>query len=353
MDTQIDFPLLKKLSETGGVSGFEDRVRELVSREIAPYVDSIRTDNIGNLIAFRKGFSAESKKLLVEAHIDEIGFITSYIDDKGFVKFETLGGFDAKTLTAQRVILHGKKDVIGIMGTKAVHMMSPDERNKAPKIEDYFIDLGLPKDEVLKLIEVGTPISRERELIELGNCITGKSLDNRISVYILIEMLKNLEKTPCDLYVVFSVQEEIGIRGANVAAHHINPDFGICVDVTIANDTLGSAPHDYVTQFGKGAAVKIMDGGTVCDTRMTEFLKLTADRDAVAWQPELMTKGGTTTSALQRYGENGAIAGAISVPTRYLHQVTESVNKSDVLACIKLLTSAVETMDKYHWTRVN
>ncbi len=351
MELQIDFPLLKKLSETGGVSGFEDRVRQVISQEIAPYVDSLEMDNMGNLIALKKGFSNESRKLVVEAHMDEIGFIASYIDDKGFVKFETLGGFDPKTLTAQRVILHGKKDVIGIMGTKAVHMMSVEERNKAPKIEDYFIDLGLPKEEVIKLIEVGTPITRERELIELGNCITGKSLDNRISVYILIEMLKNLEKTPYDLYAVFSVQEEVGIRGANVAAHSINPDFAICVDVTIANDTFGASPVDYVTSFGKGAAIKIMDGGTICDIRMVDFLKLTADRDNITWQPELMTKGGTTTSGLQRFGKNGSIAGGISIPTRYLHQVTESVHKQDVLNCIKLLTSAVETMDKYHWTR--
>jgi endoglucanase len=351
MDVHIDFPLLKKLSETGGVSGFEDRVRALVSEEIAPYVDELRTDNMGNLIAFRKGFSGENKKIAVEAHIDEIGFIATYIDDKGFVKFETLGGFDPKTLTAQRVILHGKKDLLGIMGTKAIHMMSPEERNKPAKIEDYFIDLGLPKEEVLKYIEVGTPITRERELAEMGNCITGKSLDNRISVYILIEMLKNLEKTPYDLYAVFSVQEEVGIRGANVAAHHINPDFGICIDVTIANDTYGASPVDYVTQLGKGAAIKIIDGGTICDKRMTDFLKLTADRDGITWQPELMTKGGTTTSALQRYGEQGAIAGGISIPTRYLHQVTETVHKEDVVNCIKLLTSAVETADKYHWTR--
>ena len=196
----MNFKLLKALSEVAGPSGFESRIREMISKEIAKDVDSVTTDNMGNLVAFRKGKS--DKKLMIAAHMDEIGFIVTHIDDNGFLKFATLGGFDPKTLTAQRVIVHGKKDVIGVMGAKPIHVMTPEERDKKVTVKDFFIDLGMTKKEVEKIIEIGTPISRERECIEMGSCVNGKSLDNRIAVYILIETIKKLKgkQLPFDTY---------------------------------------------------------------------------------------------------------------------------------------------------------
>ena len=259
--------LLKKICEAPGAPGYEQRIREIVVREVGPLVDDVRIDNMGNVVAIRKGKAR--KKVMIAAHMDEIGFIVTHIDDNGFIYFHTLGGFDPKTLTAQRVIIHGKKEVIGVMGSKPIHLMSVADRAKVPTIKDYFIDTGLTKSDLNKLISVGDTITRERNLIEMGDCLNCKSLDNRVSVFILIEMLREMKKKPpYDVYAAFTVQEEIGIRGANVASMEINPDFGFGLDTTIAWDTPGSTKQEQVSALGEGACIKVMDSSTVCDYRM-------------------------------------------------------------------------------------
>jgi len=345
----INIPLLKKICKLPGAPGFEHRIRDFIKEEVTPLVDEIQIDSMGSLIAIKKGKS--KKRVMVAAHLDEIGFITTHIDEDGFLKFHTLGGFDPKTLTAQRVIVHGKKDLIGVMGAKPIHVMQPDERNKPAKIVDFFIDLGMEREEVEKYISVGDPITRERDLIEMGNCVNSKSIDNRVSVYILLETLRALkdEEVPHDIYGVFTVQEEIGLRGAINAAGHINPDFGLGLDTTIAYDLPGAQSFEKITCLGKGAAIKIMDASTICDTRMVAFLKDVAARHDILWQPEILTAGGTDTAGLQRFGKDGSIAGAISIPTRNLHQVIEMANKDDILACTKLLTKSLAEMDKWNW----
>lgn len=345
----IDVALLKKICETPGAPGFEQKIRELIIKEVSPMVDAIEVDPMGNVIALKKGRA--DKKVMIAAHMDEISFITTHIDDDGFLRFHTLGGFDPKTLTAQRVIVHGKKDLYGVMGSKPIHVMKPDERNKAPQMQDYYIDLGMKKEEVEKYVCVGTPITRERELIEMGDCVNSKSLDNRVSVFILIETLRELKNSelPYDVYGVFTVQEEVGVRGAMSSAHRINPDFGIGLDVTIAYDVPGAHAHEKITCLGKGAAIKIMDASTICDYRMVNFLKDLAARHEIPWQPEILTGGGTDTAGLQRYGKNGSIAGAISIPTRHLHQVIEMAHKADIRACIDLLKAAISETDRWNW----
>jgi len=344
----INVKLLKQICEAPGVPGYESKIRNMIVKEVTPLVDDVSIDNMGNVIALKKGKSSE-KKAMVGAHMDEIGFIVTHIDDKGFLRFTTLGGFDPKTLTAQRVIVHGKKDLIGVMGTKPVHVMSPEEKNKLPKIKDYYVDLGMPKEEVEKIVEVGTPITRERELIEMGNCVNCKSIDNRVSVFILIETLRNLKECPYDVYGVFTVQEEVGIRGANVAAHSIDPDFGFGLDTTIAYDLPGAAAHEKVTSLGEGTAIKIMDAMTICDYRMVDYMKKIADKNKIKWQPELLVAGGTDTAGIQRMGKSGAISGAVSIPTRHLHQVIEMANKDDIDGSIDLLRNCLESLDDYDW----
>ncbi|UII29166.1 M42 family metallopeptidase [Fulvivirga maritima] len=345
----VDVALLKKICEAPGAPGYESRVRNLIIEEVTPLVDSVEVDNLGNVIALKRGASSE-KKAMVAAHMDEIGFIVTHIDDKGFVRFTTLGGFDPKTLTAQRVIIHGREDVIGVMGTKPVHVMEPEERTKMPKIKDFYIDLGMSKEEVEKVVSVGDPITRERELIEMGSCVNCKSLDNRVSVYILIETLRNLKDCPYDVYGVFTVQEEVGIRGANVAAHTIDPDFGFGLDTTVAYDLPGAASHEKITSLGEGTAIKILDAMTICDYRMVDYMKKTATDNAIKWQTEVLTAGGTDTAGLQRMGKKGAISGAVSVPTRHLHQVIEMTHKEDIEASVALLKACLESLDKYDWT---
>lgn len=347
----INSALLKETCEIAGAPGFEKRIRDFVIKQVTPLVDELSVDNLGNVIAIKKGTNnPEGKRVMVAAHMDEIGFIVTHIDDNGFVRFHTLGGFDPKTLTAQRVIVHGTEDLVGVMGSKPIHVMSQEERTKMPKTTDYFIDLGRSKEEVEKYIKVGDPITRDRELVEMGDCVNCKSIDNRVAVFILMEALRTLEEVPYDVYAVFTVQEEVGLRGANVAAHNINPDFGIALDTTIAYDVPGAGAHERITELGKGTAIKIMDGMTICDYRMVDFMKKTADARGITWQPEILPAGGTDTAGLQRMGKQGAIAGAISIPTRHLHQVIEMANKGDIDLSIQLLKACLEEIDQYDWT---
>jgi putative aminopeptidase FrvX len=344
----INIKLLKEICEIAGAPGHEQRVREIVLREVRKLADKVTIDNMGNLTAFKKGKS--DKKVMIAAHMDEIGFMITHIDEQGFLRFIPLGGFDPKTLTAQRVIVHGKRDVIGVMGSKPIHMMTPAERDRLVPISDYFIDLGLSKKEVEKIVSPGDTVTRERELIEMGNCVNWKSIDNRVSVFILIETLRELKSPACDVYAVFTVQEEVGIRGANVAALQIQPDFGFGLDTTIAFDVPGAKPYEVVTKLGEGVAIKIMDSSTICDYRMVKYMKQTAEKHKIKYQMEILPAGGTDTAGIQRMTPGGAISGAVSIPTRHIHQVIEMADKTDIASSITLLKKCIEDLNKFDWS---
>ncbi|MBT8191753.1 MAG: M42 family metallopeptidase [Saprospiraceae bacterium] len=346
----IDIELLRQTTQVPGAPGFEHRIREFIKKEIEGYVDEISTDAMGNLVALRKGKS--DKKMMIAAHMDEISFIVTHIDDNGFIRFHTLGGFDPKTLTAQRVIIHGEEDIIGVMGTKPIHVLTPEEKAKSLKATDFFIDTGYSGEDVKKLISVGDPITRERSFIEMGNTVNSKSIDNRVSVFILIEALKELKDVdlPLDIYAVFTTQEEVGIRGAIAATMGIDPDFAINLDVTLAYDLPGAGTHEQVTQLGKGTAIKVLDGMTICDYRMVRFMKEVAQKQGIDYQVEVLTAGGTDTAGMQRYARGGSIAGGISIPTRYLHQVIEMAHKKDIRDSIDLLKSCLNSIDDFDWS---
>jgi len=288
---------------------------------------------------------------MAAAHMDEIGFMVKQIDEQGFLRIHTIGGFDPKTLTAQRVIVHGKKDILGVMGSKPIHIMSAEERTKPAQIQDYFVDLGLSKEEVEKYVEIGTPITRLSELLEMGDCVNSKSIDNRVAVYVLLETLKELngKEIPYDFYGVFTVQEEVGLRGAHTAAHQISPDFSFCIDTTIAFDTPGAKPEEMVTKLGDGAGIKIMDGGVICDYRMVKYMKEQAAKSNIKWQAEILPAGGTDTGGMQRMSKFGTIAGAVSIPTRHIHSHIEMANKSDIRANIDLLKVCLQNLATYNW----
>lgn len=340
----LNIELLRSLCLIPGPPGGEQPIRELVLNQVNALVDEVEVDNMGNVIARKKG--KQELKVMAAAHMDELGFVITHIDDDGFARFHTLGGFDPKSLTAQRVIVHGKQDLIGVMGSKAPHIMSPEDRNKAPKIKDYFIDFGMPGDMVRKFISVGDKATRERDMILVGDCISTKSLDNRVSVFILLEALRQMKTPAYDFYAVFTVQEEVGLRGATTATRKINPDFGFGIDTTIANDLPVSQEHEYITQLGKGTAIKIMDSSVISDERMVRYMKATAERHNIPWQPEILTGGGTDTASLQR-GADGAIVGCVSIPTRHIHSVVEMCHQVDIQASIDLLTRCVEEMDQF------
>lgn len=341
--------LLAECCITPGAPGFEEPIRKVVLREIEGFCDEVNIDNMGNVYAVVHGKSPDA--VMIGAHMDEIGFMVTHIDDKGFIRFTTLGGFDPKTLTAQRVIVHGKEDVIGVMASKPIHVMSPDERNKVAKLSDYFIDTGLPADKVKELISIGDPVTRERSFIEMGECFNCKSLDNRLAVFIAIETLRNLKgkALPYTVQMVFTVQEEVGIRGANVASMKVQPKFGFGLDTTIAFDLPGAAAHEMITKLGEGTAIKIMDASTICDVRMVRYMKQVADRNNIKWQPEILTAGGTDTAGIQRMTAGGSIAGAVSIPTRHLHQVIEMAHRNDIQASIDLLTQCLLELDTFDY----
>ncbi len=336
--------LLRKLVETSGVSGREDRIRQIVINELKPLVDEVRTDPIGNVIGFKKGVGRAPKdgrkKLMLAGHMDEIGFVVSYIDDKGFIRFQPLGGFDARTLMAQRVTILGKKDLPGIIGSKPVHILSEEEKKKTLEIKDYFIDLGLPKDKVTELVSIGDPITLHRQMATLGDCYTCKSFDDRIGVYCMIEAIRKAKKSPMDVYVVATTQEEVGLRGAIAAASGIVPDVGIALDVTLANDVPGASGQDEISHLGNGTSICILNGSHITNPKLlARFVEL-AEKHKIKYQRDVLPRGGTDAAGIQR-AQGGPAVITLSVPCRYVHTTVEMVHKDDIQATIDLLAAYI------------
>lgn len=337
--------LLKRLSEASGIPGREEEIREVIKAELESIVDEIRIDKLGNIICLKRGKPDNAKKVLIGAHMDEIGFLVNHINDKGFLKITPAGGLDPRTLIAQRVFVHGKEKLRGVIGIKPIHILTEEEKKKAPEIKELFIDLGMEKDEVLKYVRIGDPVSLDRELCEIGNCFTGKAFDDRIGVYVMIKTLKNLKDHNVDIYAVATVQEEVGLRGASVSGFDIRPDVAIALDVTLACDVPGIKGDEYISELGKGVALKIMDSASISNPKLVEFFRKLAKRNGIKHQLEILPRGGTDAGAFQRSG-TGVPVITLSIPTRYVHSVVETVHKEDVKNCIDLLTSFLEVAHK-------
>ncbi len=301
----VNFALLAELCRTPGAPGHEEAIRDVVARELAPLVDECWTDPLGNFVA-RKG--GPGPRLMLCAHMDEIAFMVQHIEDSGFLRVLPLGGFDAKTLTAQRVVVHGREDLLGVMGTTAVHLMSEEDRKRPPKLEDFYVDVGLPAERVRELVRPGDVVTRERELARLGDLVTSKSLDNRAGLYVLVEAMRALGEHECEIFAVAAVQEEVGLRGARVAAARIRPQVALAMDITLANDGPGIAAHQHVSTIGGGAAIKVYDTSVIVPVSVVDHLLEVAAARGIAHQLEVMPRGGTDTRELQLSGD-GAIAG--------------------------------------------
>jgi endoglucanase len=278
---------------------------------------------------------------MLSGHMDEISFVVTYVDDNGFLRFSPLGGFDPRTLVAQRVVVHGRRDLPGLLGTKPVHILTEDEKKASSKIEDFFIDLCLPGVEVKELVQVGDPVTRERQVAEIGRALNGKAFDDRVGLFVMISALALARRSTVEVFAVASVQEEVGYRGAIVAARNLDPDIGIALDVTLANDVPDAKPQDHVTRLGQGAAIKVLDSSVICNPKLVSFLRRIAEEDRIPVQFEVLPRGGTDTAALQRGGK-GAAAGCVSIPTRYVHSVIETCHRSDIEAAIRLLARFIE-----------
>ncbi len=337
--------LLKRLSEIGGVPGREEQVRDLISSEIENVVDSVKVDAMGNLIAYKKAAREGGKKVMLSAHMDEIGFYVKYIDDKGFIRIHNVGGFDTRNLFARQVTVHTSsgETLIGLMNpaTKPVHIASPEERKKIPQMNEFAIDLGLDADTVKDRVRIGDMVTLRQEFIDLGDNVTGKALDDRVNCWILIRVLKELENPAHDVYAVFSVQEEVGLRGATTGAFHVEPDIGIALDTTLAVDVPGTSEDQSVTKLGKGVAIKILDGASISTRWLVDSFTGLAEQNNITYQLELLPLGGTDARAIQ-LSRQGVPTLTLSIPSRYVHTVTEMVAKSDLEASIALIKHYLE-----------
>ena len=342
----MNIKLLKKIVKTPGAPGHENPIRNLITKKVLDCVDEVKTDRMGNLIARKKG---TGPKVMFAAHMDEISLITTNVDKNGYIRFSTLGGFDAETLISQRVIVHGNEELPGVIGSKPIHIQTDEEKKSKTKLGDLFIDVGLKEEKVKKLVPDGTPVTRERELITMGECVTSKSLDNRISVYILLEALLAQPQSDADIYAVFTVQEEVGLRGARVAAQAIQPDVGIALDVTLANDLPGVSDHDKCTSLGEGIGIKVMDKSIICTPSLVSFLERIALEKSIPYQREVLTAGGTDTSAMQYLMGIGSHVTSVSCPTRYIHSTVETAAVSDVKAGIDLTIACMESINSYEF----
>jgi endoglucanase len=340
----MDFGLLKQLCESPGVPGQESSIRQVVVEAMKPLVDEIKIDVMGNVIGFKRGRG--KPRVMIAAHIDEIGFIVKYIDDKGFVRLQPLGGFDPRQLFAQRVFVHARNSAEPLRGvltysTKPTHMLTPEEANKPPKLEEFFVDTGLPADQVKEQVEIGDMVTMDRTVERCGDGYIGKSMDDRAGVFVMIEALRLLRSHECDIYAVATVQEEVGLRGAATAAFHLEPDIGIALDVTLANDYPGPGEADSITKLGQGAAIKIMDSSLICHPKLVEHFRQIARRENIPHQMEVLPRGGTDAGAVQR-ARGGTVSITLSIPTRYIHTVNEMVNARDVESCATLLARYLE-----------
>jgi tetrahedral aminopeptidase len=332
--------LLRRLSESAGIPGYEAAVRAVVADALEGHVDSIDIDAMGNLIAHKQG---EGPVVVIAGHMDEIGFLVQHIDEKtGFLKIEPLGGFDPVNLVAQRVIVHTESgDLIGCIGRKATHILSPEERKKPLDIKDLAIDLGLSAESVKAKVAVGDTVTLRQDFLEYGDIVSGKALDDRLGVYIGIEAVKRAVNPTCDIYFVGTTQEEVGVRGARVAGQALNPDIGIALDVTIAADTPGVPEQHQVTRLGQGVAIKLKDSASISHPGLVRVMKTLAVEKGIPYQMEILPRGGTDATGLQ-LAHDGAAAITLSIPTRYVHSVIETVHKDDIESTIRLLTAFLE-----------
>jgi endoglucanase len=326
--------LLQRLTETFGPSGYEDEVRRLVRREVEPLADDIRVDTLGNLIARKPPakFSRDTKKIMIAAHMDEIGVIVSHVDEKGFVRFSPIGGVFRRYVLGGRVrFLNGAQGVIGFDRLDYV--------NELPTLDKVYIDVGAtsPKDSP---VTIGDVAAFDRPYSELGNRLVAKSMDDRVGVLVAIETLRSLKTSPHDLYFVFTTQEEVGTRGAITSAYGIDPDIGIALDVAPSGDTPNSQRMELA--LGKGPCIKIQDSGMIADARVVQWMIEVAEKNKIPYQREVLLGGSTDARAIQ-LTRAGVPSGCISIPVRYLHSPSEMVDYSDVQNAVRLLSAVLRT----------
>lgn len=328
--------LLQKLTETFGPSGHEGNVREIVRAEVESLADEIRVDALGSLVVRRKPSkqNGDTRKIMIAAHMDEIGLMVSHVDENGFVRFSPIGGVFRRYVVGGRVrFLNGTQGVIGYDRL--------DNINELPTLDKVYIDVGASSKKDCP-VTIGDVAAFERPYIEMGQRLVAKSMDDRVGVLVAIETLRALKDKPSphDLYFVFTTQEEVGTRGAGTAAFGVDPDVGIAVDVTPTGDTPNALKMEMA--LGKGPCVKFQDVGAISDPRVVQWMIRAAEKNKIPYQREVLLMGGTDAKAIQSV-RAGVPSGCISIPVRYVHSPSEMVDYSDVQNTVRLLTAVLRT----------
>ncbi len=344
----FDFELVRELTETSGVPGNEDRIREVVRRELDGVVDEVRTDAMGNVVGTIRGAESPEYEVAVAAHMDEIGFMVRHVTEEGFLQLDALGGWDPRILRAQRVRVHTDEgDLPGVIGSVPPHTLTEEQREKDDAVEDVHVDVGLSADAVERRVSVGDLVTMDQRTVAMGDHVTGKALDDRICLFAMLEAAKRLDDPPVTVHVAATVQEEVGLRGARALGVDLDPDLAIALDVTVANDVPGFDEGDYVTELGDGVAIKLKDSSVITNPKVVRRFRDVAESRDVPHQLEVLPAGGTDTAGFQNtFGAKPV--GALSIPTRYLHTPTESAHRDDVAAAIDLLTAVLETETGAH-----
>lgn len=325
----INFGLLKELVGVYGPTSNEKLIREYIISEIRDFVDETFVDALGNLIARKKG---NGKKVMISAHMDQIGLMVIDIDEKGFLRFTNVGGISPVISLSQQVVF--ENGTIGVVYSEPV-----DDISKL-KLENMYIDIGaFSKEEAEKKVSIGDICIYKLEYVENENVVFTPYLDDRVGCFIAIEALKSIKNPVNDLYFVFSVQEEVGLRGAKTAAYRINPDVGIALDVTSNGDT--PKARRFAISLNKGAAIKVKDNSIICHPKVKELLVSLAKNNEIPYQMEVLEFGGTDSGAIH-ISKEGVPSGVISVPTRYVHSTIEMASKNDIINCTKLLVEFLE-----------
>lgn len=351
--------LLKRLCETPGVPGREERVRALIEKEIKGLFDETHTDAMGNLICRRhprtatgtkkKGSKAPTKVMLA-SHMDEIGFYVSHVSDKGYLHLNPAGGFDTRNLFSRRVLVcTDAGDLKGVMnpGGKPIHISSAEDRKKIPEATEFFVDLGMTAAQAAKAVKVGDYVVMDEPAMEIGDKFVSKAIDNRFACWLGIECVRAIDKKKAahssEIIVAFTTQEEVGLRGAKTAAHAVAPDYGIGLDVTLACDTPGVPTESAVTTQGEGVALHVMDRSFISDHEMINDIEKCAKKNRIKHQRSILFAGGQDGAALQQ-ALAGAKAVGLTVGTRYIHTVTEMIDKRDLKAALDLLVAYLPTV---------
>jgi putative aminopeptidase FrvX len=342
----MNLNLLKQLSEAPGVPGREERIRAILEKEGKGLFDDISTDNLGSLIMVKKAKTAGAKKVILACHIDEIGFYVKHVDDKGFVRVQNAGGFDTKNLQARRVRIQASsgEELVGLLNPtgRPLHIAKEEDKKKIPEIGEFCIDLCLPAEEVKKKVRIGDPVTLIQEFSEIGNCVSGKCMDNRVAAFVAIEALRKAKDLKYDVILAATVQEEVGCRGAGVAAYTAEPDIAIAIDTTLAVDTPGVPEDERVTKQGDGVALTLMDSMSISNRGLIDSFEAVAKKRDIPYQLSILPRGGTDAAPMQR-ARGGYKAMTLSVPTRYIHTVTECIHKKDLQAAIDLLAAWLES----------